>query len=110
MSTAFMTQFGMGVGTGVATLALGDDQNNPPGVGLGAFIHGLVEGALKMCLGYNANASLNPASDFAARVFCTAVGFRAQDTFYKTWWLQSQVATLLGALTGCLMYDVFIFT
>jgi aquaglyceroporin related protein, other eukaryote len=107
---AFMDQFVAGAVTMVAVLAMGDDQNNPPGAGLHAFILGLFQVALKMSLGYNTGASLNPASDFGPRVICTAVGYSTKDTFGNIWWFYGPwVSAITGSTAGCAIYDLFIF-
>ncbi|KAK8243194.1 aquaporin-like protein [Phyllosticta capitalensis] len=111
MQTAFFTQF---LASGVmmmCILSLGDDQNNPPGAGLHAFIVGLVITVQKMTLGYNTGAALNPASDFGPRLVCVMVGYQLpMFTEWNAWWIWGPwVATCCGSIAGCAVYDGLIF-
>lgn len=93
-----------------AVLALGDDQNNPPGAGMHALVLGLLVTTLKFTLGYNIGPSLNPASDFGPRVIAYAVGFRDSHVFKTGWWFYGPwLGTILGSVLGCVIYDGFIF-
>ncbi|KAK9426721.1 hypothetical protein SUNI508_00248 [Seiridium unicorne] len=58
----------------IVVFALGDDQNNPPGAGMHAFVLGLLVATLKMTLGFNIGSALNPASDFGPRLIAYAIG------------------------------------
>ncbi|EMR65422.1 putative glycerol uptake facilitator protein [Eutypa lata UCREL1] len=94
----------------IAVFALGDDQNNPPGAGMHAFILGMLQTTLKFCLGYNTGSSLNPASDFGPRVVAYAVGYRTPEIFSDPWWIYGPwIAALVGSLAGCVCYDSMIF-
>ncbi|CAG9945241.1 unnamed protein product [Clonostachys rosea f. rosea IK726] len=94
----------------MAVLSLGDDRNNPPAHGMSAFIFGLLVTTLKLTLGYNVGAALNPASDFGPRVIAYAIGYRDQETFGTHWWYQGPwLGTLAGAIMGCIIYDGLIF-
>ncbi|KAI1314190.1 aquaporin-like protein [Xylaria venustula] len=110
MSTACLNQM---VGSAimiVAVFALGDDQNNPPGAGMHAFILGLLVTTLRFALGYNIGSSFNPASDFGPRVIAYAIGYREKTVFGTWWWLYGPwLSTLAGSLLGCSIYDSFIF-
>lgn len=94
----------------IVVFALGDDQNNPPGAGMHAFVLGLLVSTLKMALGFNIGSALNPASDFGPRLIAYAVGYQ-QDTVFKTgWWVYGPwAATMVGSLIGCIIYDTFVF-
>ncbi|KAI0473692.1 aquaporin-like protein [Xylariaceae sp. FL0804] len=94
----------------IAVFALGDDQNNPPGAGMHAFVLGLLVTTLKFTLGYNTGSALNPASDFGPRVVAYAVGYRSSDVFESGWWLYGPwLSTIAGSIIGCSVYDGFIF-
>ncbi|KAK8159534.1 aquaporin-like protein [Phyllosticta citrichinensis] len=111
MQSAFFTQFLASAVMMMCILSLGDDQNNPPGAGLHAFIVGLVITVQKMTLGYNTGAALNPVSDFGPRLVCVMVGYKLpMFTEWGAWWLWGPwIATCLGALAGCSVYDGLIF-
>ncbi|KAH8592742.1 aquaporin-like protein [Bisporella sp. PMI_857] len=109
--TAFLNQ---AVGSAVmliAVFALSDDQNNPPGAGMHAFIIlGLLVATLKFSLGWNIGSAFNPASDFGPRVIAYAVAYREDNIFRDPWWLYGPwVATLVGSFIGRTVYDSSIF-
>ncbi|KAJ9145135.1 Aquaporin-like protein [Pleurostoma richardsiae] len=94
----------------IAVLALGDDQNNPPGAGMHALVLGLLVTTLKFTLGYNTGSSLNPASDFGPRVVAWAVGFRDKSVWQTGWWFYGPwLGTVVGSVLGCVIYDAFVF-
>ncbi|KAI0149920.1 aquaporin-like protein [Hypoxylon sp. NC0597] len=94
----------------IAVFALGDDQNNPPGAGMHALVLGLLVTTLKFTLGYNIGSALNPASDFGPRIVAWAVGYRGPETFQTMWFLYGPwLATLVGSVVGCIIYDSFVF-
>ncbi|KAL0257051.1 hypothetical protein SLS55_007861 [Diplodia seriata] len=110
-TTAFFTQFIAASVMMMSVLSLGDDQNNPPGAGLHAFVMGLLVTAQKMTLGYNTGVALNPASDFGPRLVCLMVGYNT-DMFTERgcWWLWGPWgATVCGSIAGCCMYDSLVF-
>ncbi|OJD36249.1 aquaporin-like protein [Diplodia corticola] len=110
-TTAFSTQLIAAAVMMMSVLALGDDQNNPPGAGLHALVMGLVVTAQKMTLGSNTGVALNPASDFGPRLVCLMVGFNT-DMFTERgfWWLWGPwAATGCGSIVGCSMYDSLVF-
>ncbi|KAK8112074.1 uncharacterized protein PG998_008531 [Apiospora kogelbergensis] len=108
--TAFCSQVVAGAVMTIAVFALGDDQNNPPGMGMHAFILGMLQTTLKFSLGYNTGSALNPASDFGPRLVAWAVGYRTPKAFTNAWWIYGPWGgAMLGSLAGCLIYDLFIF-
>ncbi|KAH9907256.1 aquaporin-like protein [Xylariomycetidae sp. FL2044] len=108
--TAIMSQFVAGAVMMVAVFSLGDDQNNPPGAGMHAFVLGLLTVTLKFCLGYNTGSALNPASDFGPRLVALWVGYRTPTTFENAWWVYGPWgAALAGSIAGCVLYDLLIF-
>ncbi|KAB2576821.1 putative membrane protein [Lasiodiplodia theobromae] len=110
-TTAFFTQFIAAAVMMMSVLALGDDQNNPPGAGLHAFVMGLLVTAQKMTLGFNTGVALNPASDFGPRLVCLMVGYKTpMFTERGFWWLWGPWgAAVAGSVVGCCMYDAFVF-
>ncbi|KAF2137994.1 uncharacterized protein K452DRAFT_311781 [Aplosporella prunicola CBS 121167] len=110
-ATAFFTQFLAAAIMMMSVLALGDDQNNPPGAGLHSFIMGLVQTMQKMTLGMNTGVALNPASDFGPRLVCLMVGYNTNMfTEVGLWWLWGPwVSTACGSVVGCAVYDSFVF-
>ncbi|KAI0015228.1 aquaporin-like protein [Xylariomycetidae sp. FL0641] len=94
----------------IAVFALGDDQNNPPGAGMHAFVLGLLVTSLKFTLGFNVGSALNPASDFGPRIIAYAVGYHTDKVWETGWWIYGPwAATLAGSVIGCSIYDSFIF-
>ncbi|KAI1656921.1 aquaporin-like protein [Daldinia decipiens] len=110
LGTAFFDQIVGSAIMMIAVFALGDDQNNPPGVGMHALVLGLLVTTLKFTLGYTIGSALNPASDFGPRVVAWAVGYRGPEVFQIGWWFYDLwLATLIGSFIGCALYDGFIF-
>ncbi|KAK8173714.1 putative MIP transporter [Phyllosticta citrichinensis] len=109
VDTAFFTEF---VGTAILTiaiLALGDDTNAPPGAGMSALIMGLVITVECMAFSNNTGCAMNPSRDFGPRLALLALGY-GTDLFQNTWWFYGPWgATLTGAFSGALLYDVLIF-
>lgn len=94
----------------VAVLSLGDDQNNPPGAGMHAFVLGLLVAVLKMTLGYNTGGAMNPAADLGPRLAALAGGYRTKDLFETGFWAYGPWgASVSGALVGSAVYDAVVF-
>ncbi|GJN84515.1 hypothetical protein PLIIFM63780_008072 [Purpureocillium lilacinum] len=94
----------------IMVFALGDDQNDPPGAGMHAFILGLLVTTLKLTLGHNTGSALNPAADFGPRLVMLGVGYGRSVVFGDAWWVIGPwAANLAGALLGGIVYDGFIF-
>ncbi|KAI8959702.1 aquaporin-like protein [Daldinia sp. FL1419] len=110
LGTAFFDQIVGSAIMMIAVFALGDDQNNPPGAGMHALVLGLLVTTLKFTLGYTIGSALNPASDFGPRVVAWAAGYRGPEVFQTGWWFYGPwLATLIGSIIGCALYDSFIF-
>ncbi|KAG2421320.1 hypothetical protein HFD88_005294 [Aspergillus terreus] len=109
-ATAFVNEF---VGTAilaVAILALGDDQNAPPGAGMNALIVGLVITCLGLTFAYQTGGALNPSRDFGPRLALLVLGY-GSDLFRNPYWLYGPwAAAISGAFTGAFLYDFMIFT
>lgn len=108
--TALFTEF---VGTmclTVVVLALGDDQNAPPGAGMNSLIIGLVIVCLTISFANQTGAALNPSRDFGPRLALLALGY-GSELFTNPYWFYGPFAgTLMGSFTGAFLYDFFIFT
>lgn len=108
--TALFTEF---VGTmclTVVVLALGDDQNAPPGAGMNSLIIGLVITCLTISFANQTGAALNPSRDFGPRLALLALGY-GSELFTNPYWFYGPFAgTLMGSFTGAFLYDFFIFT
>ncbi|CAG8204562.1 unnamed protein product [Penicillium nalgiovense] len=109
-TTAFFNEF-MGTTVLIVTiLALGDDQNAPPGAGMNSLIIGLVITCLSMCFGHQTGAAFNPSRDFGPRLALLAVGY-PNTLFTDPYWLYGPwVGALSGGFVGAFLYDFFIFT
>lgn len=109
-ATAFFTEF---LGTcflAVTVLALGDDQNAPPGAGMNSLIIGLVITCLSMTFAYQTGAAFNPSRDFGPRLALLALGY-PNDLFLNPYWFYGPwVGATSGAFMGAFLYDFFIFT
>ena len=93
-----------------AVLALGDDQNAPPGAGMNALIIGFVVCVLDISFAFQTGAALNPSRDFGVRLAMLSLGY-GSELFTNPYWFYGPIAaTILGAFVGALLYDVFIFT
>ncbi|ODM17999.1 hypothetical protein SI65_06787 [Aspergillus cristatus] len=107
--SAFFTEF-LGTAFLAATiLALGDDQNAPPGAGMNSLIIGLVITCLCFAFSYPTGAALNPSRDFGPRLALLALGYGG-DLFRNLYWFYGPWAgAVSGAFAGGFLYDFFIF-
>jgi aquaglyceroporin related protein len=109
-ATAFFNEFVGTVFLVITILALGDDQNAPPGAGMNAFIVGLVITALTFAFSFNTGMALNPSRDFGPRLALLCLGYGG-DLFTDPYWFFGPfAATLCGAFLGAGIYDFMIFT
>jgi aquaglyceroporin related protein len=108
--TAFFNEF---LGTALlctVILALGDDQNSPPGAGMNSFIIGLIITCLSMTFAYQTGAAFNPSRDFGPRLALLAMGYSGELFRNAYWFYGPWVGALSGAFGGAFLYDLFIFT
>ncbi|PPR03511.1 hypothetical protein CVT24_006999 [Panaeolus cyanescens] len=108
--SAFFDEF---LGTAVLTLvvfAVIDKRNAPP-AGLAPLVIGLLVLAIGVALGFQTGYAINPARDLGPRLLTAMVGYGKQVfTFRNQYWIWCPVmAPILGALTGALVYDAFIY-
>jgi len=89
--------------------ALGDRRNLPPAPAIAPVIVGALVVAIGMSFGFNAGYAINPARDFAPRLF-TAVAGWGSDVFRAghSWWWVPIAGPLIGGLVGGFVYDAFI--
>jgi aquaglyceroporin related protein len=93
----------------VAVLALADDTNDPPGIGMNAFVLSLTITVLPKAFGYNIGADMNPARDLGPRLACLAVSYGSEIfkngyRVYGPW-----ASTICGAIFGAFLSDAAIF-
>ncbi|KAJ5133311.1 hypothetical protein N7476_003460 [Penicillium atrosanguineum] len=108
--TAFFNEF---VGTAllcVVILALGDDQNAPPGAGMNSFIIGLIITCLSISFAYQTGAAFNPSRDFGPRLALLAMGYSGELFRNAYWFYGPWVGAISGSFGGAFLYDFFIFT
>lgn len=109
-ATAFFNEFVGTVFLVITIMALGDDQNAPPGAGMNSFIVGLVITALTFAFSFNTGMALNPSRDFGPRLALLCLGYGGQ-LFTDPYWFYGPFAgSLCGAFVGAGIYDFFIFT
>lgn len=109
-ATAFFNEF-LGVAFLSCTiLALGDDQNAPPGAGMNSLVIGLVITLLNFGFAYQSGAALNPSRDFGPRLAMLALGYGKQLFTNPFWFYGPWAGTLCGAMVGGALYDICIFT
>ncbi|KAJ5520698.1 hypothetical protein N7463_001151 [Penicillium fimorum] len=109
-ATAFFNEF---IGTAflvITVLALGDDQNAPPGAGMNSLIIGLVVTCLCTCFGYQTGAAFSPSRDFGPRLALLAVGFPSTLFTDPYWFYGPWAGALSGGFIGAFLYDFLIFT
>ncbi|KAI9368049.1 aquaporin-like protein [Aspergillus egyptiacus] len=109
--TAFFNEFLGTIVLTVTVLALGDDQNAPPGAGMNALVIGLLVYALSITFSYQTGAALSPSRDFCPRLALLAVGYDPGDLFLDPYWFYGPWAgSFCGAFIGAFLYDFMIFT
>lgn len=110
-ASAFGTELCASSILGAMVLAIGDDSNSPPGDGMSALILGLTVTMIGMSLGWNTGYPINPARDLGPRIFLSIAGYGSDVwTHDNYWWTYGgQVATYLGTLFGCFLYDLFLY-
>jgi MIP family channel proteins len=89
--------------------ALSDRQNAAPPAGLGPVVVGLLVIVIGASFGYNAGYAINPARDFAPRLF-TAVAGWGSEVFRAghAWWWVPIVGPVVGGVLGGWIYDLMV--
>lgn len=109
-ATAFFNEFFGTVLLSITVLALGDDQNAPPGAGMNALVVGLSVYTLSITFSYQTGAAFNPSRDFGPRLALLAMGYGG-DLFLDPYWFYGPWAgSFCGAFIGGFLYDFMIFT
>ncbi|KAJ5925183.1 hypothetical protein N7454_007822 [Penicillium verhagenii] len=108
--TAFGNEFLGTAFLACTVLALGDDQNAPPGAGMNSLIIGLVISCLCMVFAYQTGAAFNPSRDFGPRLALLALGYPREMFLNAYWFYGPWVGAISGAFGGAFLYDFFIFT
>ncbi|BGP53934.1 hypothetical protein JCM8202v2_001506 [Rhodotorula sphaerocarpa] len=96
----------------IAVLALGDENNAPPGAGIGAIVLGFVVVSIGMSNGWVSGYAINPARDLGPRIALSCLGYSSGLwTDYWWWWLLGPICgPVVGGIAGALAYDLLIFT
>lgn len=93
----------------ICVFALTDRRNSAPAANLGPLLIGGVVLVIGITLGYNCGYAINPARDFAPRLFTFLAGWGPEVfTARGHWWWVPIVGPLLGGVLGGLAYDLFI--
>ncbi|KAJ5671169.1 MIP transporter [Penicillium longicatenatum] len=108
--TAFGNEFLGTAFLACTVLALGDDQNAPPGAGMNSLIVGLVITCLSMSFAYQTGAAFNPSRDFGPRLALLALQYPSELFLNAYWFYGPWVGAISGAFGGAFLYDFFIFT
>ncbi|KNG89434.1 MIP transporter [Aspergillus nomiae NRRL 13137] len=109
-ATAFFTELLGTVLTATTILALGDDQNAPPGAGMNSLIVGLMVFVLSNTFSYQTGAAFNPSRDFGPRLALLALGYGSELFTNPYWFYGPWAGSLCGAMIGAFLYDFMIFT
>ncbi|KAE8376154.1 aquaporin-like protein [Aspergillus bertholletiae] len=109
-ATAFFTEFLGTLLMATTILALGDDQNAPPGAGMNSLIIGLVIFVLTITFSYQTGAAFNPSRDFGPRLALLALGYGSKLFTNPYWFYGPWAGSLCGAMVGGFLYDFMIFT
>ena len=90
-------------------LAITDTRNSPAPAGLTPVIVGLLVVLIGATFGFNSGYAINPARDFAPRLF-TAIAGWGSDVFRagNGWWWVPIVGPSIGAVAGGWLYDACI--
>lgn len=100
------------VGTALLVLcifALVDTRNQAPAANLGPLLVGCVVLVIGMTFGYNAGYAINPARDFAPRLFTYLAGWGSEVfSAGSHWWWVPIVGPMIGGVLGGGIYDLLI--
>jgi MIP family channel proteins len=90
-------------------LGITDSRNSPAPNGVAPVVVGMLVVLIGATFGFNSGYAINPARDFAPRLFTAAAGW-GSDVFRAggNWWWVPIVAPLLGGVLGGWMYDVLV--
>ncbi|GAA5888183.1 hypothetical protein JCM6882_000312 [Rhodosporidiobolus microsporus] len=96
----------------IAVLALGDENNAPPGAGLGAIVLGFIVVAIGMSNGWISGYAINIARDLGPRLALWSLGYGVKLWHHNDWWWLSGAicGPIVGGIAGAFAYDACIFT
>ncbi|TKY87342.1 hypothetical protein EX895_004019 [Sporisorium graminicola] len=97
----------------IVILAIGDSSNTPPPDGLAPLVLLWLVWGLGACLGWQTAYAVNPARDLGPRLMLYIVGYSPDLlwTFNAWYWLWTPIlATISGAIMGCIIYDTLCYT
>lgn len=109
-ATAFFNEFLGTTVLAIAILALGDDQNAPPGAGMNAVVIGFLIMVLSIAFAFQTGAALNPSRDFGPRLALLCLGYGGELFRDPYWFYGPFAAAITGAMFGAFLYDFAIFT
>ena len=90
----------------LVVLAVSDARNTPPANGLAPLIIGFLVMVIGMSFGYNSGYAINPARDFAPRLFTALAGWGSGVfTAGNGWWWVPLTAPVIGAVAAGWVYD-----
>ncbi|CAG0924599.1 unnamed protein product [Notodromas monacha] len=94
---------------GCLTFAMWDPRNLGARRELGAIFMGLAVIAIALSFGYNSGFPINPARDFAARLFAVMAGWgTGLFHYYDYYFWIPVVVPHIGCLLGALLYELYI--
>ena len=86
--------------------AITDSRNSPAPAGLAPVIVGLLVVLIGATFGFNSGYAINPARDFAPRLFTAVAGWGSEVfTAGNRWWWVPIVGPSIGAIAGGWLYD-----
>jgi len=86
-----------------------DSRNSPTPAGLAPVVVGLLVVLIGATFGFNAGYAINPARDFAPRLFTFVAGWGGDVfTAANNWWWVPIVAPCIGGVAGGWVYDLLI--
>jgi MIP family channel proteins len=90
-------------------LGITDSRNSPAPAGLAPVIVGLLVVLIGATFGFNSGYAINPARDFAPRLFTAMAGW-GSEVFRAghAWWWVPIVAPCVGGVLGGYVYDLFV--
>jgi MIP family channel proteins len=89
--------------------ALTDEKNTGPSGKIAPVLIGSLVVLIGMTFGFNAGYAINPARDFAPRLFTSMAGWgNGVFTAHDSWWWIPIVAPCMGAILGGAIYDLLI--
>ncbi|CDS82379.1 related to channel protein [Sporisorium scitamineum] len=111
--SAFYNEFFASTILLIVILAIGDSSNTPPPDGLAPLVLLWLIWGLGACLGWQTAYAVNPARDLGPRLMLYIVGYSPNIlwTFNAWYWLWTPIlATISGAIMGCIVYDTLCYT